>query len=60
MFKGLFFAILLHGLYDYFLFSTMGIGLFALVSLLVSYRFAKKVIQESQDNSRYNMFSNKE
>ena len=59
MFKGLFFAILLHGLYDYFLFSTMGIGLFALVSLLVSYRFAKKVIKESQDNSRYNMFSNK-
>ena len=36
MLKGLFGAILLHGAYDYFLFSDLGIGIFALFSLIFS------------------------
>jgi len=51
--KGLFGAILLHGAYDYFLFSKLGIGIFAFVSLIVSYKIAKKVIKESQEDSPF-------
>ena len=53
--KGLLGAVLLHGLYDYFLFSELGIGLFAVISLIVSYRIAKKVIKESQENSPFKL-----
>jgi len=53
MLKGLFGAILLHGAYDYFLFSDLGIGIFAIVSLIFSYKIAKKVIKESQDISPF-------
>ena len=53
IFKGLFGAILLHGAYDYFLFSKLGIGIFAFISLIFSYKIAKKVIKESQDSSPF-------
>jgi len=53
MLKGLLGAILLHGAYDYFLFSDLGIGIFAVASLIVSFLIAKKVIKESQENSPF-------
>ena len=53
MLKGLFGAILLHGAYDYFLFSDLGIGIFALFSLIFSYKIAKKAITESQESSPF-------
>lgn len=53
IFKGLFGAILLHGAYDYFLFSKLGIGIFAFISLIFSYKIAKKVIKESQESSPF-------
>lgn len=55
MLKGLLGAILLHGAYDYFLFSELGIGIFALVSLILTYKIAKKVIKESQENSPFRL-----
>jgi len=51
--KGLFGAILLHGLYNYFLLSKAGLGIFAIVSLVVAYRFAKRAINESLDSSPF-------
>ena len=53
MLKGLFGAILLHGAYDYFLFSDLGIGIFAIFSLIFSYKIAKKAIKESQESSPF-------
>ena len=53
MLKGLFGAILLHGAYDYFLFSDLGIGIFAIFSLIFSYKIAKKAIKESQEISPF-------
>ena len=51
--KGLLGAILLHGAYDYFLFSKLGIGIFAFISLIFSYKIAKKAIKESQESSPF-------
>jgi len=53
MLKGLLGAILLHGAYDYFLFSNLGIGIFAIVSLIVSFLIAKKAIKESLESSPF-------
>ena len=53
MLKGLLGAILLHGAYDYFLFSDLGIGIFAIFSLIFSYKIAKKAIKESQEISPF-------
>lgn len=51
--KGLFGAILLHGLYNYFLLSKAGLGIFAIISLVVAYKFAKRAINESLDASPF-------
>ena len=51
--KGLFGAILLHGLYNYLLLSKAGLGIFAIISLVVAYRFAKRAINESLDSSPF-------
>ena len=53
--KGLFGAVVLHGLYNYFLFSELGIGLLSLISLIVSYRIAKKIIKEGQESSPFKL-----
>jgi protease PrsW len=53
--KGLFGAVVLHGLYDYFLFSDKGIAIFAFISLIVSYKIVKKIIKESQENSPFKL-----
>ena len=53
MLKGFFGAILLHGAYDYFLYSNLSIGIFAFFSLIISYKIAKKAIKESQDISPF-------
>lgn len=51
--KGLLGAIILHGLYDYFLMSENGLGFFALVSLVVSLIIAKKAIEENVESSPF-------
>tara|TARA_B100000900_G_C20595114_1_gene723094 strand:- start:2013 stop:2693 length:681 start_codon:yes stop_codon:yes gene_type:complete len=53
LFKSLFGAVLLHGLYDYFLMSNLNISLFAFISLLISFYIAKKAIRESQESSPF-------
>ena len=51
--KGLLSAIILHGLYDYFLMSEMGIGIFAFISLVASFVIAKKAINENVESSPF-------
>ena len=51
--KGLLGAIILHGLYDYFLMSQNGIGFFAFASLIVSIIIAKKAIKENVEMSPF-------
>ena len=53
MLKGLIAATILHSVYDYFLFLGNGLGIFAFVSLIVSFFIAKKAIKESQDASPF-------
>ena len=53
MLKGLLAATILHSLYDYFLFLGSGLGIFAFISLLISFFIAKKAIKESQDISPF-------
>lgn len=53
--KGLIVPIIIHGAYDFFLFQEsiplLGIG--AIVSLLISFRYAKKMIDEQQETSPF-------
>lgn len=51
--KGLLGAIILHGLYDYFLMSQKGLFIFAIISLVVSIIIAKKAIKESVETSPF-------
>ena len=49
--KGLFLAVLVHGIYDYFLFLGEGIIL-SIVALVISVYYARKAIKSHQEDSR--------
>jgi RsiW-degrading membrane proteinase PrsW (M82 family) len=51
--KGLLGAIILHGIYDYFLLSQNGLAIFACASLIISVIIAKKAIKENVENSPF-------
>ena len=51
--KGLLSAIILHGIYDYFLFSQNGLAIFACISLIISVVIAKKAIKENVESSPF-------
>ncbi len=53
--KGLLYAALLHGVYDFFLFTnnTLGMGVGALLSLYIGIRFSRKAIKEHQQHRPY-------
>ena len=51
LYKGLFFATLVHGLYNYFLFLGHGI-IFSLIALIVAVYYSKKAINLHQEDSR--------
>lgn len=53
--KGLLFAILLHGAYDFFLFqeNIPALALLAFVALGLGIRFSRKMIKEHQENSPF-------
>jgi len=51
LYKGLFFATLVHGLYNYFLFLGQGV-IFSIIALVVAVYYSKKAIKLHQEDSR--------
>lgn len=55
-FKGLFFATLVHAIYNYFIFLGYGFGI-SIISLIIAVIFSKKAIKLHQEDSKYRTFN---